>query len=109
MRAGLTACLSPTMRQQFIKAAHGMFGDAAEHISEPDKRVGFRKFAGRNEAAQHSRGLAAVVAAEEGPVIAAHRETPQRPLRRFVVDLQLAVGATPSQRRPLLPSVGTTL
>jgi hypothetical protein len=23
-----------------------MFGDAAEHISEPGKRVGFRKFAG---------------------------------------------------------------
>ena len=60
------------MRQQFIKAAHGMFGDAAEHISEPGKRVGFRKFAGRNEAAQHSRGLAAVVAAEEGPVAAAN-------------------------------------
>src|ERR1700704_466243 len=102
MRAGLTGSLSPTMRQQFIKAAHGMFGEAAEHVSEPGKRVSLHKFARRNEAAQNGCSLAAVVAAEEGPIVAAHREAPQRPFRGVIVDRQIAVGAIPSQRRPVL-------
>jgi hypothetical protein len=58
------------MRQEFFDALDGMLRDAAEHISEPGKRIDADEFAGGNEAVQHGRSLAAVVAAEEGPVVA---------------------------------------
>src|SRR4051794_32051683 len=109
MRAGLARYLSPPMRQEFFEPLDGMFRDAAKHISEPGKRLDLDEFTGRNEAAQHSRSLAPVVAAEEGPVIASHRETPQRPLRGIVVNRQIAVGAVPGQRRPVLQCVGNSL
>jgi hypothetical protein len=39
------------MRQEFVEARDGMFGDAAEHIAEPGKGIDPDKFAGRNKAA----------------------------------------------------------
>ncbi len=60
------------MRQEFFDPGDGMLGDAAEHIMEPGKRIDLDEFARGDEAAQHSRGLAAVIASEESPVVAAN-------------------------------------
>jgi hypothetical protein len=57
------------MGQQFFKPFNGMVWDAAEHLLEPGKGIDLNQFAGGNKAAQHGRRLAAVVAAEEGPVV----------------------------------------
>ena len=58
------------MRQQFTEPFDRMVGDAAENIAEPGKRIDLHQFARCDKAAQHGRCLAAVVAAEEGPVVA---------------------------------------
>ena len=87
------------MRQEFFEPRDGMFGDAAEHIAEPGKGIDADKFAGRDKAAQHGRGFAAVIAPEEGPVVAAHCKPSQRAFGGIVVDGQIAVGAVASQRR----------
>ena len=57
------------MRQEFFEPRDGMLRNAAEHVPEPDKRIGLNEFAGSDEAAQHGRGLAAVIASEESPVL----------------------------------------
>jgi hypothetical protein len=70
MGTGLPGDLSPAVWQEFFEPPDRMFRDASEHISEPDKRIDSDEFAGRNEAAQHGRSPAAVVASEKSPVIA---------------------------------------
>jgi hypothetical protein len=47
-------------------------------------------FAGSEKASQHRRRLAALAAAEEGPVAAAQRDVSVRSLGGAVIDLQLA-------------------
>jgi hypothetical protein len=69
MRTGLSGDLSPAVRQQFFKPFNRVFGNAAEHIAEPGKRINSGQFTRSNEAAENSRGLAAVVVAKEGPVV----------------------------------------
>ena len=98
MGTGLPGDLGPAVRQQFFKPFNRMFGNAAEHISEPGKRINSGQFTGSNEAAENSRGLAAVVAAKEGPVVTTHCKTPQRPFGAVVIDQQIAVGTVPRQR-----------
>ena len=82
------------MRQQVVQVSDRMVGDAGEHIAEPGKRIDSGQFARSDEAAQNGRGPAAIVAPEEGPVVAAHR-APQRPHGGVVVDRQIAVGTVP--------------
>src|SRR5215207_6419776 len=109
MGAGLLGCVSPTMRQEFFQSLNGMFGDAAEHVAEPDKRIDPDKFAGRNKAAQHGSSLAAVVAAEKRPVVPPHCKAPQRAFGGIVVDRQIAIGTVTSQRRPILQRISDSL
>ena len=92
MEAGLPGDVSPAVRQQFLKPLNWMLRNAAEHIAEPGKRIDSGQFTGSNEAAENSRGLAAVVASEERPVVTTHGKAPQRSLRTVVVDQQIAVG-----------------
>ena len=77
---------SPAMRQQFIKLGDGMIGDRREYITKPSERIDFHQLARSHKAAQHRRGFSAAAAAEKAPVIAAHRETAQRPLSVIVID-----------------------
>jgi len=80
------------VRQQSFEAPDGVLCDAPEHAAEPGKRIDSDKFAGRNEAAQHSGSPATVVASEKSPVISPHREDPQRPFGAVIIDLQIAIG-----------------
>jgi hypothetical protein len=98
------------MRQQFFKPLDGIFGDAAEDIAEPGKRIDPDKFTRSDEAAQDGRGPAAAIASEEGPVVTAHGKAPQRPLGTVVVCVLLRrtvlPGASPG-RLPLVPAGST--
>src|SRR4051812_7106784 len=106
MRSGLPGDRSPAMRQQFFKPFNRMSRNAAEHIAEPGKRIDSGQFTRSNEAAENSRGLAAVVAAKEGPVVTTHCKTAQRSFGTIVVDQQIAVGTVASQCRPVLQRIG---
>ena len=90
------------MGQKFFDPRNGMFGNAAENISEPGKRIDLDEFARGDEAAQYSRGLAAVVASEESPVVPTHGKTPQRSFGSVVVYGQIAIGTVACERRPVL-------
>src|SRR5579862_2304589 len=93
------------MGQEFVEAADRMIGDTAEDVAKPGRRIDLHEFAGSDEAAQDSRRLTAVIASEESPVVTAHREATQRPLRGIVVNRQIAVGAVARQCGPVLQRV----
>jgi hypothetical protein len=69
MGTGLRGDLRPAVRQQFIKLFYRVFRNASEHIAEPGEGIDPGQFTRSNEAAENSRGLPAVVAAKEGPVV----------------------------------------
>src|ERR1700680_974898 len=95
----------PVVRQEFIQAVDGVRRDAREHIVKPGERLNAAPFAGSDKASQHCRRLAALVAAEEGPVTAAERDVPVGPFGSTVVDLQLAVVQEARQRFPLVQCI----
>jgi len=70
-----------------------MRGESREHIAEPGKRLNPAPFAGSDEASQHCRRLAALVAAEESPVAAADGDVP---VGRSVAPL--SISNSPSSR-----------
>src|SRR5581483_5396501 len=70
---------------------HGMRGDPREHISKPGERLDCVSLAYGNEAQQHGRRLAAIVAAEKCPVAAAESDVSAGPLSGPIVDFQIAV------------------
>src|SRR5580692_7658884 len=71
MESRLPGGLRPAVRQQFFKVFYRMFRNASEHIAEPGKRIDPGQFTRGNKAAKDCRGLPAVIAAEEGPVVTA--------------------------------------
>ena len=79
--------------------------DAREHITEPGERLNGIALAHRDEAQQHGRRLAAPVAAEERPVVPAHRKAPQSPLGVVVIDLEVAILTVTVQRGPVVQCV----
>src|SRR5258708_4698525 len=109
MGVRLAGRLSPTMRQQLFESLDGMLRETCEHIAKPGERIDPDQFARSNETAQNGRYLSAVVTAEEGPVVPAHCEAPQRTFGRIVVYRQVAVCAVTSQRRPVLQRVSDSL
>src|SRR5439155_6803945 len=82
--------------------------DSGEHIAEPTKRLDRVPLVRRDEAQQHSRRLAAMVAAEERPVAPPNRYAPVGPLGGPIVDLQIAVFQKAVQRLPLIQRVPDT-
>ena len=60
----------PVVGKQLTEAGDGVPRDARKHVVEPGKRFDTAPFARSDEASQHSRRLAAAVAAEECPVAA---------------------------------------
>jgi len=57
------------MRQQFFKPLDGVFRNTSEDIAEPGKRIDPGNLTRSDEAAEYRRCPAAVIAAEEGPVV----------------------------------------
>ena len=90
---GLRRCSRrlPVVGKQLTEPGDGVRRNAREHVLEPGKRLDAAPFAGSDEASQHSRRLAAAVAAEKCPIAAAQRDIAVRPFRSAVVNLQLAV------------------
>ncbi len=83
-----------------------MIADAFEHVDEVAPGVELGLVAGGDEALQDGCGLAAGVAAEEGPVAAAHGHTAQAALGGIVVDRQGAVVGIEFERFPVVQRVG---
>ena len=81
------------MWQKFFNPFDGIFGYASEDIAEPGKRSDPPQFARGDEAAQHGRGLSAVIAPEEGPVVT----TPAK-RRSDLSAALLSVGRSPSEQ-----------
>jgi hypothetical protein len=67
------------------------------------------QFAGSHEAAQHGRRLAAAVAAEEAPVVAADRPAAQGTFGVVVIDRQIRVVAITGERGPVLQQIMDSL
>src|SRR5438128_11202368 len=72
---------------------------------EPRERLDAAPLAGSNEASQYGRRLAAIIAAEEGPVAAAKRDVAVGSFRGAVVYLQLAVLQKSRQRLLLVQRI----
>ena len=87
------------MREQFRDATDRMGGDPRQHVLEPGEWLYASPLAGSHEAAQHCRGVAALVAAKEGPIAAAHCDAADRPFGCLILDLQVPVFTVAGQRR----------
>ena len=59
----------------------------------------------RREAEEHGRRVAAGVAADKQPVLAANADQLQRPLAEVVVDVQITVAGIALERLPLIQHV----
>ena len=59
-----------------------MVGDPTQDVAELGERIDLDQFARGDEAAKPSRSLATVVAAEEGPVVAANDNAAANRLRQ---------------------------
>ena len=58
------------MRQECGQLGNRMVGNPGQNVLQPIERIDFVPLAGCYETPQHRSGVAAVVAAEEGPVVA---------------------------------------
>src|SRR5215475_10073356 len=81
----------PVVRNQFTEPGDGVRRYAREHIVEPGKRLDAAPLAGSDEASQYRRSLTTAIAAEEGPVAAAQRDSAVGPFGGAVVDLQFTI------------------
>ena len=79
--------------------------DAREHMAKPGERLHRVPFAHGNEAQQHGRSLAAIVATEKRPVAAADGDVAVGPLGGAIVDLQIAVFEKALQSVPLIQRI----
>ena len=95
----------PIVWEQGLNLVDRMGSDSREHIAEPGKWLDRVPLARRDEAQQHGRRLAAMVAAEERPVATPNRYAPVRSLGGAIVDLQIAVFQIAVQRLPLIQRV----
>ena len=68
----------PVVREKFGDPGDGVVGDARQDILEPGERVDAHSLTGGRETAQHRGRLAALIATEEDPVVAADRHTTDR-------------------------------
>ena len=69
-----------------MEAVDGVGVDAGEDVAEPGEGLDADELAGTGEAAQDGGGVAAGVAAEEGPVVAADGDAAERAFGGVVVD-----------------------
>src|ERR1700687_4825231 len=81
----------PVVRQKLGNPGNGMIGDAGENVFEPGERIDSDALTGSHETPQHRGGLAALIAAKEYPVVAAHCYAADRALGGVVVDLEISV------------------
>jgi hypothetical protein len=70
-------------------------------IAESGERIDSGKFIRSDEAAEDNRCPAGLIASEEGPVVAADRKAPQRPLGTVVGVRQITIGTVPCERGPV--------
>ena len=90
------------MRQEFSEPVDGMIGDAGEDVSEPGKWIDLDALTGSCEATQHRGRSAALISAEEHPVVAADGYTADGALGGVVVNLQIPVFRVACQGSPVL-------
>ena len=76
-----------------------MILQAREDIGEPGLRIDVAELGGLDQRVDRSGATAAFVRAGEGPIVAADRERPDRPLGGIVGDAQTAVVEEAGQRR----------
>jgi hypothetical protein len=76
-------------------------GEAGEGVVDPGPGVEAELLAGEGEAGEGGESLAAVVGAEEEPVLAADGEGLDGPLGAVVVDGEVAVGRVDREGGPL--------
>src|SRR5207302_9742377 len=89
----------PVVRQEFGQSGNGMGGDAGEDILEPGEWIDSSPLTGSREAPQHGCRLAALVAAEERPVVSAGCYLAARALGCVVVAFEVFVVARACEPR----------
>ena len=98
--------LSPGRGGELGEAVLGMGGQAFEEVAQVGVGVESVAASGGDEAVEDGRAAAALVAAGEDPVLAAHGDRAQGSFGRVVVDGQVAVLGVAAQGLPLELGVG---
>src|ERR1039457_3272056 len=82
-----------------------MGSDAGKDVLEPGEGFDTNPLAGGRETPQYRSRVAALVAAEEHPVVASHRHATDVTFGGIIIDAQMAVCAVAVQRRPVLQGI----
>jgi len=77
--------------QQFFNAIDGMIGNSIEHVPQVRLWIETVQFGRADQTVHRSSALPAGIGSREQVVLAAERNSPQRALRRIIVDFKLAV------------------
>ena len=98
----------PVVRQKLRNPCDGMGSDAGKDVLKPGEGFDTNPLARGREAPQNRSRFAALVAAEEHPVIASHRHAADIPFGGIIIDAQIAVFAgtvvpPPSRTARVLP------
>ncbi len=99
----------PTVRQEFGEALGRQGRQARQHLLEIGPRFEAQAMTRRGEAEQDRRGPAALVRADEQPVLAADGDALHLALGHVVVDRQEARLGISNQRRPIIQGVANRL
>src|ERR1700674_4441891 len=95
----------PVVRQKLSDPCDGMGSDAGKDVLKPGEGFDTNPLARGREAPQNRSRFAALVAAEEHPVIASNRHAADIALGGIIIDAQIAVFAVAIQRRPVLQGI----
>jgi len=87
--------------EELVKLVSGMGAEALEDVAEVGEGIEVVALGALDQADQNGGGVATVVAAEEGPVVAAHGEPAQTSFGLIVVDAKVSVVAISDQRIPV--------
>ena len=102
---GKSARSTPLPGQEFVDPPRRMIGQPSEDIGEPGARIDAVELGGLDQGVDGGGTAAAFVGTGEGPVVAADRNSAQRPLGGIVGHAEPAVVEEPGERRPALEDV----
>src|ERR1700684_2606281 len=97
--------LLPVFGTEGEDVSSGAIADAHEHVAQVVEGVDAVQLAGGDERVEDGGTLGAFVAAREEPILAAHGNPTQLPLRGVVVELESRVVEEACERAPLVAGV----
>ena len=101
--------LLPVFGTEGEDVASGVIADAHEHVAQVVEGVDAVQLAGGDERVEDAGALRTFVAAGEEPILTAHGNPAQLPLRGVVIELESRVVEKACERPPLVSGVAESL